>query len=179
MPDSKLDVTCLPPDQQSDLRRNIIGRIPLHIGRGGIFIFTVTSDQIKSIVEQELRQHFPELAWYTVDPKDREANGPLAKIRALLKGMAIRKGHLIQTEKMDPARTIFTLDIRKLGLRDAGKVLYALNIQREFVPDNHILFFLWCAPEHTPRFITDWAKDFWSFRTNFSQFGDIDPTAGQ
>jgi len=140
--------------------QSLAQRIPLHAGRGGIFILTASSDRTLRAVEDELQRLVDPIKLVALpnDPDD-----PLMVLRGL-----------VEEVTFDPAQVLFTLDLSKRETKDFIRTLVALNLRREYVPDFKVMLLVWLRPNQYERF-QDMAKDFWSFRSAVARFDDAEP----
>ncbi len=91
----------------------------------------------------------------TTDPAETD---PLLKIWRLIKRKTI-----------DPSQALFSLDISGLQDSQTKRILNAINIRREYIPEGHFIFLLWSSIQQIDD-IPKYAKDFWSFRTSAHKF---------
>src|SRR5712692_463770 len=134
--------------------------IRLRLGRGGLYIFAVESEAVRQAVLKALQESV------NTDAEWREI-----RISPERYDMLLFLRYLVQQERVSPERTIFSVT----GLpetiaaqhesspdKQPAPVVNALNIRREFIPDNNLSVVLWVDEKTRQRLPYD-AKDFWAF----------------
>ncbi|HTW91962.1 MAG TPA: tetratricopeptide repeat protein, partial [bacterium] len=141
---------------------NLIRRMRLHVGQGGIFLAAVTDDATRALVQARIRAGLADLEWLDLSLTGDDPLSEAARIR----------------EARGTSEAIFAADLRGLDEKRERRALVNLNTRREYVPDKHVLLLIWCRPGQL-RHVSDTAKDFWSFRTDVARFGVMPDHAGK
>src|SRR5713101_7821761 len=134
--------------------------IRLRLGRGGLYIFAVESEAVRQAVLKALQESV-----------NAEAEWREIRISPERYDVLLFLRYLVQQEGVSPKRTIFSVT----GLpetipaqhdsypdKQPAPVVNALNIRREFIPDNNLSVVLWVDEKTRQRLPYD-AKDFWAF----------------
>ncbi|NOT53990.1 MAG: hypothetical protein HOP18_05235, partial [Deltaproteobacteria bacterium] len=143
--------------------------IRLRLGRGGLYIFAVDSEDARQAVIAALTKEInSEVTWREVQitPKNYD--------------LFLYLQHLVHEEQIDTRHTIFSVT----GLSEtiaAQQQQYpdkqppfcvnALNVRREVIPDHNLSVVLW-VDEATHKRLPYDAKDFWAFQMETRFFRD-------
>lgn len=143
--------------------------IRLRLGRGGLYIFAVESEDVRHAVQKVLQESV-------------NANAEWREVRITPEryDLLLYLRYLVHKEGVAPERTIFsvtglpeTIAAQHQAYPDKkpAPAVNALNVRREVIPDNNLSVVLWVDEETRKRLPYD-AKDFWAFQIETRFFRD-------
>ena len=134
--------------------------IRLRLGRGGLYIFAVESEAVRQAVLKALQESVNAEAEWREIRVTPERYDLLLYLRSLIREEGISSGRTIFSVTGLPE----TIAAQHASYPDKqpAPVVNALNIRREFIPDNNLSVVLWVDEKTRQRLPYD-AKDFWAF----------------
>lgn len=143
--------------------------IRLRLGRGGLYIFAVESEDARQAVISALTQEIDtEVTWREVQITPKRYD------------LFLYLQHLVSEEQIDTRHTIFSVtglpetilaQQKQYPDKQPPFCVNTLNVRREVVPDHNLSVVLW-VDEATRKRLPHDAKDFWAFQMETRLFRD-------